>query len=412
MKSFISTCAIGFLLLSGAFVVSAQQTQDYFKFDENGILSEFQLTIPDGAQVQYNIKENNAMILYPDGTRVDFYESLSASHTEMYVNANLKYCEYNFTIKDWYRELKKVTEAPKGPEMLDNLFSLREATITFKDNSQVIVKYEADGAKIEEYTDVSENGDVLTIDYYGRNIKRIILKEPLIVDFENDLLSQGQFLSGEKEKYMDGIRGNGLNVAYCRGQVVTEEGNMFSGLFNVLLMGDLRSYLPKSPYLQALCNGKIGQENYTFPHYGFDNIECVLLAEGNVVNKDNKIIAMYRDEKQLDELDMASELAAEQGRIDREKAEAQKAANEKSAIINKYGKKYADAFFAGDIIIGMPWSLVELGEKNGSFKNFTFTTLSIDHGSSKCYNLYYWGFNDRVGFVWVKNGAITSIVFY
>ena len=126
-------------------------------------------------------------------------------------------------------------------------------------------------------------------------------------------------------------------------------------------------------------------------------------------------LSIYRDSKQLDEIYMASVLAVMQGRIEREKAAAKKEASERAAITAKYGQKYANAFFAGEVVVGMPWSLVQIGLKAHSFKEFYQVVLSVEHQNGRettqLYTLISSGFA-RVGSMWVSNGTVQSITYY
>ena len=419
MKTKLIHLSIALFVIFGAQKVSAQETKDYFKFDDNGYLCEFLRTLPDSVLIQYRYYGNddkNGLILYPDGTQIDYTESIKKSFDGPYISHSVL---WSIPAKDWYKELRQATSAPKISEMIDGCFGLGGVTIIFKDNSQVTISYSSNDTSnyIKEYVDVCENGDMLSINYWGNEIKLINLQDPRIIDNSTGALkSVGHLVSGGLNR--DRIEGNDFyncKAVNCKGRVITSEGDTYTGSFRVLLEGEQRSYMPKSPYLRAFFKDKIDKEDNRLPFYGIDNITAILFGDGNVVNKDNTIVAMYRDSEQLDELDMASVLAAEQGRIDRMKADAEKAASEKTAITNKYGKKYADAFFAGKAIVGMPWSLVEIGLNAHSFKNFYTALLSFErqsgNGKKKCYSLIGDNFA-YVGNMWVANGAIESITYY
>ena len=360
------------------------------------------------------------MIFYPDGTQVDFSETLCLLHNqEPRISQDRKVYSNNgfITLKDWYKDLKKFKASPFGYDMLNCLFGLGEATIIFKDDSQVRVSFGVSGPMIEEYVDISENGDRLSIDRWGQTIKIININQPQLIDnTTGNKTSKGLFAQGVKSKeYIFGNWFSGYTMLGCIGQVITAEGDEFTGTFRVVLNKDARTYVPKSPYLRDLFGDKVEKENSLVPMYGIDNIAGIILGDGNILNKENKIVAMYRKSEQLDEFDMASELAAEQGRVDREKAAAKKAASEKAAITNKYGKKYADAFFAGKLIVGMPWSLVAIGLDAHSFKNFYTALLSYERESSsgtrECFSLIGYNFS-HVGHMWIKNDVVESVTYY
>ena len=315
-------------------------------------------------------------------------------------------------LKDWYRDVRKETQAPTGKDMLINMFGVHKATIIFKDNSQVNVVYGEDGVKVEEYIDVCENGDWVNFDWWGR-INGLSIRNPNIYDNKTGYSSElgdvqrvGQLAYGKVEHDGD------YSVL---GRVIMSDGRTFSGNFVVWTTGERRDYTPRSQHLRALCDNNFEDFKNMFPAYGIDNVRGIKLYTGTLVSKDNKVMAMYDSYKELDDLDMAAELAAEQGRIDREKATAQKAAKEKTVITKKYGKKYADAFFAGNVIVGMPWSLVEIGLNAHSFKSFYTALFSFERqsgsGKKECYTLIGDNLTD-VGHMWIVNGKVESISFY
>ena len=413
------TAAFCATLLGGA-LVCAQETKDYYKFDDKGNLTEFLQTTPDGVKISYNYSGDKkiGLIEYPDGTQVDFSKSLTDAYGVNRIWPDTR--KYNFNgaipIKDWYKDLRKVASAPTGATMLDDMFGIREVVIEYPDNSEVSVEYGEDGALVTEYVDISKDGDRVSFSYYGE-IKIINLsnfyKE---IDSETGKpLRNIKLASGKNTNFISINRLPSYQYAFCNGTVVLEDGSVFTGDFSALISAEERNYQPSSSYIKTLFGDRVNKNDKTCPRFGIDNIVGICLGNGSVVNKGSKIVAMYRDSKQLDELDMASELAAEQGRIDREKAAAKKAASEKAAITSKYGQKYANAFFAGKVVVGMPWSLVEIGLDAHSFKNFYTALLSLERqtagGIVRIYSLI--GDDLRtVGSMRVNNGAVQSITYY
>ncbi len=431
MRSFITILTIGLFLFAGVGVASAQKTQDYYKFDDKGFLCEFQLTLPDNTAIKYKHLYNSrsaefvdgdyANIVYSDGTTIDFsasYKNLDED-TSIYqlwdacpvlkmteirspFSSN-QYLVMATIVNDWYKFLKQVDGAPVGAQMLDKVFGLDNYTIIFPDNSHIEVSA-GYSKRIVAYAECTEKGDYIR--WEGEKLLNINWnqKDIPIIDLQNDKLDKVDCIVSGVHKTIDRSGDEIYNT--MEGRIATREGETFTGTFVVI--SDKEHYCAEhpSPYFRNIF------KDYPDSLYSFDAISGILYENGNVVNKKNQVVAMYRDKNKLDEFDMQAQLAAEQGKINQAKAEAEKAAKEKNAMISKYGKKNVDAFFAGKIIVGMPWSLVELGVNANSFKDFTFTTLSIDRGSSKCYDLYNYGFYDKVGFVWVKDGIITSIMFY
>lgn len=414
ITSFLATVVIS---LACGVISFGQEVKDYYKFDDNGLLCEFLQTTPDGVKITYDGAKEIGLIIYPDGTQIDYSKALATSYDGPRIYPDTRKYDINgaLPLKDWYKDLRKAESAPRGVEMMDGVFGIHELTIVFPDNSQANILFTSGGPRVEEYLDAGEGGDLVRFDRYY--VKSINMHNPKILNPEtNEVLKDGVLVSGVVTR----------SETKLEGTIVTADGETFTGLFGIKYNVEdrrygggynkdaVRNYNPKSKYLNSL-SGDSKKDFSIWPQYGIDNILGVYPEKGTVVNKENKIVAMYENAKQLDEFDMASEMAAEQGKIDRAIAQAKKAASQKESITAKYGKKYADAFFAGKVIVGMPWSLVSIGLEAHSFNDFYTALLSIDrtssYGSRKCYSLY--GDNlAYVGHIWVVNGAVESITLY
>ena len=433
MRAIIKYLAITvflFPVLNSAF---AQSSQDGYKFDDSGNLSEFQLTLPDSTVIKYKhlydekgdrenpfVEGDYANILYPDGTVVDF--SGSYFNGEFYPDKypalytivdNPEHGGYKFlTINQWFKMIKKESSAPKGKDMLDNVFNLRKYSIIFPDNSMLNVSCDPDPSStvIEGYIDVCENGDSWNGKRWDLNSINWHASKIEYVDLESeDSKMMDCFISGvrKEREYVENLTYE-ISRQVIEGSVVTKDNEVFTGTIGLYYLTN-GSYLPKSQYLKTV------YDYNKFPKRGFDNIVGISFVDGNVVNKDNQIVAIFRDYKKLDEFDIASLRAAEQGKIDKARAEAEQAAKEKNAITTKFGKKYADAFFEGKVIVGMPWELVQIGLSAHSFNDFYCALLSIDsssgYGKSQCYSLYGDDFTHR-GHIWVRNNVVEYITLY
>ena len=94
----------------------------------------------------------------------------------------------------------------------------------------------------------------------------------------------------------------------------------------------------------------------------------------------------------------------------KEQAKKNKELQEKQQLSNKYGKNYVDALFDsnGDkMLVGTPFELLEKYEHCS-------LNLDVDGGDSKG---YYWYWEDayvriKKGYIWVRNGKVTSIVYF
>ena len=395
--------AICATLLESSFIC-AQESNDYYKFDDQGFLVEFLHTTPDGVKISYAYGDHDdkGLITYPDGTQVDYSRSISYYSDGPYIWVDQNYDKSLVPIKDWYKDLRKAESAPTGAAMCDGMFGLREYQIIFPDNSRIRIFHIEDKPDVRAFTDVSENGDYFMLDRYNDDAAINLSNLKLLDPETNEVIKIAKLAVGKCDGQFRGIYG-----APTDGKVFFEDGSTFIGEFDLILDKDWNetSKQPKSPYLQS-SRISIG---------GINLIVGVSIKDGNIVNKENEIVAIYRDSKQLDEIDMASVLAVMQGRIEREKAAAKKEASERAAITAKYGQKYANAFFAGDVVVGMPWSLVQIGLKAHSFKEFYQVALSVEHQNGRettqIYTLISSGFA-RVGSMWVSNGAVQSITYY
>ena len=434
MKTTVKLLSIAILFFLNIGVASAQKVDDFYKFDDGGNLCEFQQTLPDSTVVKYKHKYDAkgdrdnpfidgeyATIIYPDGTVIDF--SKSYFNGEFYpdkfpavgtVAESPSHPGYYFmTINEWYKDLRKAASAPKGKGMIVNCFNLKEYSIIFPDNSQVEVSCSKnpDDTKIEAYIDVDENGDSLRGERWSlKSVSRHAQGLEVIDLGTGDSEDKECVLSLANAGYRENVDYRVARQS-LEGCVYINNGETFKGkVYLYYLQGDsYKQYAPKSKYLKSIFVRE------KFPNLGFDNIAALSFIEGNVIDKSNKLVAMYKDNVKLDEFDMASLAAAEQGKIDKARAEAQKAASERKALTSKYGKKYADAFYEGKVIVGMPWELVQLGIDAHSFKDFYTALISIDRssgfGKTQCYSLYGDDFTHR-GHMWISNNAVESITLY
>ena len=113
-----------------------------------------------------------------------------------------------------------------------------------------------------------------------------------------------------------------------------------------------------------------------------------------------------------DEFETIKRTKIAQAKIKEEKA----AAKQQAALNQKYGKKYVDAMLKGQVIIGMPEELIQLGIIVDAFlPHFNIMTTSIDYGNGNvCKDLTLVSINrlKNVGYIWFKGGKVSSIVYY
>lgn len=184
-------------------------------------------------------------------------------------------------------------------------------------------------------------------------------------------------------------------------------------------------YDPEDAAIMAM-GPKIGQFFYnlvssrTYEDDGavllIEDIVAVEPYEGVMLDAKDNVIDIYRGGQKLDEFDKMQAIAEEQGKINKEKERAQNAIAQKQDLTRKYGEKNTNALYAGNIITGMPEELFVIGLAGHMFKNVFTATISIQDGEDRCYDLYQFDQNTfsmkQLGFVWVIDKKVSSIVYY
>lgn len=133
------------------------------------------------------------------------------------------------------------------------------------------------------------------------------------------------------------------------------------------------------------------------------------------MDKDGKIIDVFRNGEKLDDFDKMSVISAKQAQIDKEKKATADAIAQKETIYKKYGKLSADALYNGEVVVGMSEQLFIIGANNYVFKKFSIVNKSIENSDSCCYDLYKLNSNFSlvsVGYIWARDGKISSIHYY
>ena len=132
--------------------------------------------------------------------------------------------------------------------------------------------------------------------------------------------------------------------------------------------------------------------------------------KGEMTKADGTVVVIKSGEE--DEFETIKRTKIEQAKIKEEKA----AAKQQAALNQKYGKKYVDAMLKGQVIIGMPEELIQLGICVEAFlPRFNIMTTSIDYGNGNvCKDLTLVSTSrlKNVGFIWFNGGKVSSIVYY
>lgn len=84
----------------------------------------------------------------------------------------------------------------------------------------------------------------------------------------------------------------------------------------------------------------------------------------------------------------------------------------RSAFAQKYGAAIQQGLDKGQLKVGTPLTAFTEYVGTTGVKEYSYS-LSIDHGSSKCYDIYRkeMGFSKKIGYVWVSNGKVTSVAY-
>ncbi|MBR5034413.1 MAG: hypothetical protein IKX71_03825 [Bacteroidales bacterium] len=357
----------------------AQTNEDYFKFDDNGLVSEFKITYKDGTVINFKRGEI-ATVNYKYGVIVDF------SHDE-----SLIYDWAKTRINGLYKTLRGMDSIPLSANMPFSCYN-----ICFPDNSSICLELDATYKKptiyhrsndeYGGYIDVAANGDSEGNGRVNCHIGNC-------------------FVSGKyKGKDYGGSEGWTVRDIY-EGTIHMNDNKLYEGTFFLVkdqsIEGTYSSPYLETFFLQYFPNSKGLLKSIT----GF------ICQDGRITDQSGNIVGMYKNGKELDEFDLASVLAAEQGKLERELAAAQERKAQRDNLDQKYGKEYVDAMYNGEVIVGMPWDLVELGISTQSFKKFTYVTLDYDRGNSKRYTLRSYGFS-RPGYISVRNGKVESVSYY
>lgn len=131
---------------------------------------------------------------------------------------------------------------------------------------------------------------------------------------------------------------------------------------------------------------------------------------GEMTKADGTVVVIRSGEE--DEFETIKRTKIAQAKIKEEKA----AAKQQAALNQKYGKKYVDAMLKGQVIVGMPEELIQLGIIVDAFlPHFNIMTTSIDYGNGNvCKDLTLASTSrlKNVGYIWFNGGKVSSIVYY
>ncbi len=365
-----------------------EKATDYFKFDNYGQIAEFKITYPDLTKFIYRYDEKTNKVLentiyYPNGDVLDnpYLSYITYKKQEEY--------EYRFTNTQY----KDVIPKDVSPQILDTNVAGRRI---FKDAGLEITLM-----KERNPTDQARFG----YDYRIRQIKKGGDYAYIETDFDN-MKEKYESKVLAFQKTFDDYVVICKDWLYSKAEIYYKNGNVFVGWMTIDFDQDTTLY--EDPRIIAL-EIPVGKS--------YEAIKGVTLKDGRMTSPSGKILGIYEKGKKLDDFDFAQRVAEEEGKL---RLEQQKREQQKQALLEaeaKYGKANMDALRKGKIVIGMPEELLT-SAVNYHILPYLGITLSIDHGSSRCYDLWGVGsdgnlFNpQQKGFVWVTDGKVSSVTIY
>ena len=374
-----------------------EKATDYFKFDDYGNICEFKITYPDLTKFIYRYDEKTNKVLentiyYPNGDVLD----------DPYLCGSFYEYQGKFT-NSMYKDIIPKNESPyildpdlPGKRIFKDGLSI--ALIISKRWYNGPTDYEYIIKQTEENGDYSIIGTKKLVDNNNKNNNEIYSSQ--LYEFQKTFNNDYKALS----KKIDYNHNDANNYYWSPdGKIYYKSGNVFVGSYSISCKTDHTLY--EDPRIIAL-GAPVG--------ISYESIEKITPYYGRVISPSGKILEIYREGKKLDDFDFAQAIAEEEGelRLEQEKLERQKQGLLEAE--SKYGKKNVDALMNGKIIIGMPEDLL-IGGVNYHILPYLSISLSIDHGSSKCYDLWKIGSDgnifdpDYAGYVWVTDGKVSSI---
>lgn len=361
-----------------------EKTTDYFKFDNYGQIAEFKITYPDLTKFIYRCDEKTKKVLentiyYPNGDVLD---------NPYLHNINNTFGDKKYLSRFTNDQYKDIVPKQAAPQILDSNISGRRI---FKDGLELSSIEKGELYRIRQ---VKSGGDFAYIEI------DLDLSITIFDKWESKVLAF-------QKTFDDCVAIQNADWVWdSKDEIYYKNGNVFVGQITINFDQDTTLY--EDPRIIAL-KIPVGKS--------YESIQSVVPYSGRVTSPSGKILEIYEKGKKLDDFDFAQRIAEEEGKL---RLEQQEREQQKQALLEaeaKYGKTNMDAIRKGKIIIGMPEDLLT-SAVNYHILPYLAITLSIDHGSSKCYDLWGVGsdgnlFNpQQKGFVWVTDGKVSSVTIY
>ena len=360
---------------------------DDFSTDARGNITKFKKTLPNLCTIVWKGKELEHWCLDVTITSYDGDVYKGALITESYVDGWIKSIYSNFKENDGKDEGPIKKDVP-----LEDMWFIGssreggEGIITFADKTKSPIR-RGRGWRIVRVP-LKQAGD-----YYekkqelGFSDGKVIWKDYTGLEAINDYpcrvtLEDGIFISGSGDWEDKTIIYNNGDV--YKGDITFNENESGGYGYSAFYIANLLKFNKISD---------IGRPSY-----------------GEMTKADGTVVVIRNGEE--DEFETIKRTKIAQAKIEEEKA----AAKQQAALNQKYGKKYVDAMLKGQVIIGMPEELIQLGICVEAFlPRFNIMTTSIDYGNGNvCKDLTLVSTSrlKNVGFIWFNGGKVSSIVYY
>lgn len=153
-------------------------------------------------------------------------------------------------------------------------------------------------------------------------------------------------------------------------------------------------------------------------YMGNAKIACLEIVDNYSVYEDGHSIKEYvnMSRNAVETAKAAKIKAEEEAKVAQQKKEAAEKKAYRNQLAKKYGAKYVNALFdKGQITIGMPVELFDIGLNEHLYKNPRISYIELDGQTSRgaCFRMYCISTNDFsskfVGWVWSKNGKVAAV---
>lgn len=363
---------------------------DDFSVDASGNVTKFKKTLPNLCTIVW---EGGTLSKYALDVTITSYDGdvyKGAVNAERYssVNKGIKFIFSNFNGNERYEGGPITKDVPlEDMWFLGDTYSYTpDGIITFADKTKSPIKRDRKSKTIR--VPLKHAGD-----YYEKTLKldsidggKVIWKDegstgaPFRVTLEDGIfiLNSGEYLD--------------KTIIYNNGDVY-KGAITFNKNESIGMPGGDCSIFDRANLLKLNKISDIGRPLY-----------------GEMTKADGTVVVIRNGEE--DEFETIKRTKIEQAKIEEEKA----AAKQQAALNQKYGKKYVDAMLKGQVIIGMPEELIQLGIIIEAFlPHFNIMTTSIDYGNGNvCKDLTLVSTSrlKNVGYIWFNGGKVSSIVYY